>query len=71
MEMIPMALADVPSSWMVDFGEDDIDASCRTALQAGAREMMAPTAFPGGRFAILGDPQGAVFGLQGLSRGQA
>jgi len=25
--------------------------------------MMPPTAFGGGRFAILGDPQGAAFGL--------
>ena len=29
------------------------------------------TPFPGGRFAIVGDPQGAVFGLHMLSRGQA
>ena len=25
--------------------------------------MLAPHDFPGGRFAILSDPQGAVFGL--------
>jgi predicted enzyme related to lactoylglutathione lyase len=25
--------------------------------------MLAPQDFPGGRFAILSDPQGAVFGL--------
>jgi predicted enzyme related to lactoylglutathione lyase len=25
--------------------------------------MMAPDDYPGGRFAILSDPQGAVFGL--------
>jgi len=70
MEMIPMAPADVPGSWMVDFGEDDIDASCRTALEAGAHEMPAPSGSPGGRFAIVSDPQGAVFGLHTLSRGR-
>jgi uncharacterized protein len=71
MEMSPMVPAEVPSYWMVYFGVEDVDASFTTALEAGAREMMAPTAFPGGRFAILGDPQGAAFGLHGLSRGQA
>jgi uncharacterized protein len=69
MEMSPMVPAEVPSYWMVYFGVDDLDASYRTALDAGAREMMGPTDFPGGRFAILGDPQGAVFGLHMLSRG--
>jgi uncharacterized protein len=64
-----MVPAEVPSYWMVYFGVDDLDASYRTALDAGAREMMGPTDFPGGRFAILGDPQGAVFGLHMLSRG--
>lgn len=71
MEMSPMVPAEVPSYWMVYFGVDDVDASFKTALEAGAREMMAPTAFPGGRFAIVGDPQGAVFGLHMLSRGHA
>src|SRR6266540_852792 len=30
---------------------------------AGGMEMQAPQDFPGGRFAILSDPQGAAFGL--------
>jgi uncharacterized protein len=68
MEMSPMVPADVPSNWMVYFGVDDIDASFRTALEAGAHEMLAPRDFPNGRFAIVGDPQGAVFGLHMLSR---
>lgn len=28
-----------------------------------------PQAFPGGRFAIVGDPQGAIFGLMQRSAG--
>jgi hypothetical protein len=52
------------------FGVDDVEASFATALEAGAREMMAPTAFPGGKFAIVGDPQGAAFGLHSRSRDQ-
>lgn len=71
MEMSPMVPAEVPSNWMVYFGVDDVDAAFKTALEAGAREMMPPTPFPGGKFAVVGDPQGAVFGLHGLSRGQA
>ena len=71
MEMNPMVPAEVPSYWMVYFGVDDVDASFTTAIEAGAREMMPPTPFPGGKFAIIGDPQGAVFGLHMRSRGQA
>ncbi len=62
-EMAPMVPAEVPSYWMVYFGVDDVDATFRRALDAGAREMVSPMDFPGGRFAIVGDPQGAAFGL--------
>jgi uncharacterized protein len=63
MEMNPMVPAAVPSYWMVYFEVGDVDASYRKALDAGAREMVSPIDFPGGRFAIVSDPQGAVFGL--------
>jgi predicted enzyme related to lactoylglutathione lyase len=63
LEMNPMVPAEVPSYWMVYFGVDDIGSAYRTAIDAGAREMLAPRDFPGGRFAIVSDPQGAVFGL--------
>jgi len=62
-EMSPMVPAEVPSYWMIYFTVDDVDRSFRKAIAAGAREMVAPQDFPGGRFAIVGDPQGAVFGL--------
>jgi predicted enzyme related to lactoylglutathione lyase len=62
-EMNPMVPAQVPSYWMVYFTVSDVDGSFRTAVESGAREMLAPMDFPGGRFAILTDPQGAVFGL--------
>ena len=67
MEMNPMVPADVPSYWMVYFRVADVDGTFEAALAAGAREMLAPQDFPGGRFAILGDPQGAVFGLMRMS----
>jgi hypothetical protein len=63
MEMNPMVPAEVPSYWMVYFNVDDVDRSFKQAVDAGAREMLAPDDFPGGRYAILQDPQGAAFGL--------
>lgn len=63
MEMNSMVPAEVPSYWMVYFNVDDVDAAFRKATDAGAQEMLPPADFPGGRFAILSDPQGAVFGL--------
>ena len=63
LEMNPMVPAEVPSYWLVYFGVTDVDSSYQAALGAGAREMLPPRDFPGGRFAILGDPQGAAFGL--------
>ena len=69
MEMNPMVPAEVPSYWLVYFAVDDIESAFRTVIEAGGREMMPPTDFPGGRFAIVSDPQGAAFGLHMLSRG--
>lgn len=63
MEMNPATPPAVPSYWMVYFSVDDVDASYRRALEAGAQEMLSPTDFSGGRFAIVSDPQGAMFGL--------
>jgi predicted enzyme related to lactoylglutathione lyase len=40
-----------------------VDAAFKKALGAGAKEMLAGHDFPGGRFAIVQDPQGAVPGL--------
>jgi uncharacterized protein len=62
-DMNPMVRAEMPSYWLVYFNVADVDASFRTVLDAGGREMMPPMDFPGGRFAIVSDPQGAAFGL--------
>jgi hypothetical protein len=68
-EMNPMVPPEVPSYWLVYFTVPDVDAAFRMALDAGGREMLSPIDFPGGRMAILGDPQGASFGLMSLSAG--
>ena len=62
-EMDPMIPAEVPSYWLVYFVADDVDATFRKALDLGATETLGPQDFPGGRFAIVADPQGASFGL--------
>jgi predicted enzyme related to lactoylglutathione lyase len=63
MEMNTMVPAEVPSYWLVYFTVPDVDRSFKEATASGAQEMLAPQDFPGGRFAIVSDPQGAAFGL--------
>ncbi len=63
MEMNEMVPKEVPSYWMVYFGADDVDKAHKKAVDLGGREMLPPQDFPGGRFSILMDPQGAAFGL--------
>jgi predicted enzyme related to lactoylglutathione lyase len=53
----------VPSHWLVYFGVDDVDASAGRVSELGGSVMAGPMDFPGGRFAVALDPQGAVFGL--------
>jgi predicted enzyme related to lactoylglutathione lyase len=62
-EMPSMVPAGVPSYWLVYFNVEDVDKAFKKATDKGARTMLAPNDFPGGRFAILSDPQGATFGL--------
>ena len=62
-EMNPMVPAEVPSYWQVYFAVEDVDAAHRKALELGAKELLEPQDFPGGRFAIVSDPEGASFGL--------
>jgi len=63
MEMNSMVPAEVPSYWMLYFNVDDVDAATKKAIDLGAKQMLEPQDFPGGRFSILADPQGATFGL--------
>jgi len=63
MEMNPMVPKEVPSYWMVYFTVADVDKAHKKAVDLGAQEMMPAQDFPGGRFSILTDPQGAAFGL--------
>ena len=69
-EMNANVPAEVPSYWIVYFAVDDVDTAHRKALDLGGREMVAPQDFPGGRFALVTDPQGASFGLLRMAPGE-
>ena len=56
--------AHVPSYWMPYFQVGDCDGSANQAKGLGAKLMVGPHDIPGtGRFAILSDPQGAMFAV--------
>ena len=53
-----------PPHWLSYIGVPDVDASVRQAVALGARTFVSPQDIPGaGRFAVLADPQGAVFAV--------
>jgi predicted enzyme related to lactoylglutathione lyase len=64
MGMPPDMPAHVPSYWMPYFQVADCDDSANQAKGLGAKLMVGPHDIPGtGRFAILSDPQGAMFAV--------
>jgi uncharacterized protein len=68
-EMNPQIPPEVPSFWQIYFNVDDVDATFKKALSLGATELVPPQDFPGGRFAILSDPQGASFAIMKVEPG--
>src|SRR5260370_16594826 len=52
-----------PPSWLMYVGTPDVDATVRQATGLGARILKAPQDIAVGRFAVLADPQSAVFAL--------
>jgi uncharacterized protein len=54
----------IPPMWTPYVGVEDADACCTKAAELGAKVIVEPMDVPKvGRFAILQDPQGAVFGI--------
>jgi predicted enzyme related to lactoylglutathione lyase len=61
-----------PPSWLTYIGTPDVDESARKAESLGAKVIKSPAPVPdGGRFAILQDPQGAVFAIYAASQAQS
>jgi predicted enzyme related to lactoylglutathione lyase len=60
----PAHMKGAPSVWTPYFSVDDCDAMAKKAEGLGAKIMKEPTDVPDtGRFAIIADPQGAVFAI--------
>jgi predicted enzyme related to lactoylglutathione lyase len=56
--------AGVPPNWSIYFGSADTDRTVEQARSLGAAVMVEPRDIPSiGRFAVLRDPQGAVFSV--------
>jgi uncharacterized protein len=53
----------LPPHWMVYFAVEDADATAERAAELGATVPVPPSDFPQGRFAVLDDPQGALFSV--------
>ena len=62
----------VPPHWIAYISTSDIEATCSRAQELGATIMSPPTDIPDtGTFAVVADPQGAVFALYTPADGQA
>lgn len=61
--MSPEMPDEMPSYWAVYFTVDDVDRAADRAQDLGGSVMVPAQDMPGGRFAIVSDPQGASFGL--------
>jgi predicted enzyme related to lactoylglutathione lyase len=61
---IPKEWGNVPPNWLVYFAVADPDAAAKKAGELGGGAIVPPTDIPGaGRFAVLRDPQAAVFAI--------
>jgi predicted enzyme related to lactoylglutathione lyase len=59
----------IPPNWMPYVDVNSVDETARKATSLGGKVMHGPEDIPGtGRFAVLQDPQGAVFGVYGSSK---
>lgn len=64
MTMQPQVPAQVPAHWLPYFWVDDVDASAAKASGSGGNTLVPPMDIPKvGRFAVIADPQGAVFAI--------
>ena len=60
----PPDVGGMPPFWMIYFAVDDADKAAADIKAGGGRVHREPADIPGtGRFAVVGDPQGAGFGI--------
>jgi len=64
MMQIQPQMGPMPPNWGIYIAVDDCDGKVAKAQSLGAKTYMPPTDIPNvGRFAVLADPQGAVFNI--------
>jgi hypothetical protein len=64
MEMTPEVPAEAPPHWLQYIGTRDVDGTADAAVRAGGSIIKPPSDMKGaGRYAVLQDPQGAVFAI--------
>ncbi len=63
MNDIPDFPSNVPPNWLVYFSVADCAAGVSAAREAGGQVLAEPRDTPQGPFAVLSDPQGAVFAI--------
>lgn len=56
-------MGNMPNTWAVYFEVADTDACVASAQSLGATVLQEPMDIPPGRFAMIQDPQGAIFGV--------
>jgi predicted enzyme related to lactoylglutathione lyase len=54
---------DSPPNWLPYFTVEGTDEAVQRAEHLGGRRLLPTTALPGGRFAVVADPQGAAFAM--------
>jgi predicted enzyme related to lactoylglutathione lyase len=54
---------EIPSHWIVYFHVDDCDVVAARAEELGGKVAVPPTDIPPGRFAVIVDPQAAMFSI--------
>ena len=59
----PLEEPQMPPNWLVYFAADELEPSLARADELGGSAIAGPIDLPYGRFAVLADPQGAVFAL--------
>jgi predicted enzyme related to lactoylglutathione lyase len=64
MMQIPEDWGNIPPYWLVYFAVGDCNAAAKEAEKLGGKTFVPPTDIPNtGRFAVLQDPQGALFAV--------
>ena len=57
-------MANVPPNWMTTFAVEDVDAAAKHAAELGGAVLVEPFDIPTvGRYAVVQDPIGVVFGI--------